>query len=66
MKSIRDIDAKDKRVLVRVDYNVPVNDDGEITSDTRIISSLPTIKFLIEKEAKIIIMSHFGRPKALI
>ncbi len=64
MKSIRDIDAKDKRVLVRVDYNVPVNDDGEITSDTRIISSLPTIKFLIEKEAKIIIMSHFGRPKA--
>lgn len=64
MKSIRDIDVKNKRVLVRVDYNVPIDENGDIASDTRIISSLPTIKFLIEKEAKVIIMTHFGRPKA--
>ncbi len=63
MKSIRDVDVRHRKVLLREDYNVPVDSEGIITSDARIIASLPTIKFLIEQEAKIIIISHMGRPK---
>ena len=54
-----------KRVLLRVDFNVPMN-DGSITEDSRIKKILPTIKFLINKSAKIIIISHLGRPKGKI
>src|SRR5437764_8336784 len=64
--SIRDIDVAGKRVLVRVDFNVPIKEEGdkvEITDDTRIREALPTINYLREHKAKTILMSHFGRPK---
>ena len=62
----RDLDVRGKRVLVRVDFNVPTEErDGEIviTDDTRMRESLPTINYLREHGAKTILMAHFGRPK---
>jgi phosphoglycerate kinase len=61
--TINDIDLKNKRVLVRVDFNVPFDDDLNITDDIRIKSSLPTIKKIISEGGKAILMSHLGRPK---
>ena len=65
-KTIRDIpepELKGKRVLVRVDFNVPVDENRHITDDTRIVESLPTIKYLKERGAKVILVSHLGRPE---
>jgi phosphoglycerate kinase len=65
--TVRDIDVNGKRVLVRVDFNVPVDvKTGIITDDGRIRAALPTVKYLIENKAKIILMSHFGRPKGKV
>ncbi len=61
-KTVRDIDVSGKRVLVRCDFNVPMK-DGVITDDIRITSALPTVRYLIENNAKVILMSHMGRPK---
>ncbi|MDS1008069.1 phosphoglycerate kinase [Clostridium sporogenes] len=61
-KSIEDIDVKGKKVLVRCDFNVPLN-EGKITDENRLVGALPTIKYLIEKGAKIILCSHMGKPK---
>lgn len=63
MKTIRDLELKDKRVLIRVDFNVPMNEQGEITDDLRIRTVLPTIQYALEQGAKVILASHMGRPK---
>jgi len=66
MKSIKDINVDNKRVLVRCDFNVPLDDDGNISDDFRIKETLPIIKYLIENKAKIILISHLGEPDGKI
>ena len=66
-KSVRDIDVKGKRVLVRVDLNVPLDPEtGEIGDDTRVRAVLPTVKYLVDNKAKLILCSHFGRPEGKV
>ena len=62
-KTVRDIDVSGKKVLVRCDFNVPQDENGNITDTRRIVGALPTIKYLIEHNAKVILCSHLGRPK---
>ncbi len=62
-KTLKDIDVKNKKVLVRCDFNVPLDEEGNITDDIRITSSIPTINYLLDNGAALILMSHLGRPK---
>lgn len=64
-KTFKDIDVSGKRVLVRVDFNVPIDPNGNILDDTRIASAIPTIKYLISNNAKVIVCSHLGRPEGV-
>ena len=61
--SIRDLDLTNKRVLIRVDFNVPLSKEGQITDDTRIQSTIPTIEYALRRKAKVILAAHLGRPK---
>jgi len=63
MVSVKELDLEGKKVFLRVDFNVPLDEEGNIRDDTRIKAALPTIKYLLEHKAKLVVASHLGRPK---
>ena len=65
MNSIKDISFEQKKVLIRVDFNVPINDKDQVTDNSRIKSSLPTIKHVLGQGGSCILVSHLGRPKGV-
>lgn len=65
-KTVRDIDLKDKKVLVRCDFNVPLDENRNITDNRRIVGALPTIQYLLDNNCKVILCSHLGRPKGQV
>ncbi|MBU1076140.1 MAG: phosphoglycerate kinase [Spirochaetes bacterium] len=65
-KTVKDIDLENKKVIMRADFNVPLDDNGNITDDTRIRAAIPTIKYILENKASLILMSHLGRPKGVV
>jgi phosphoglycerate kinase len=62
-QTVADVDVRGKRVIVRVDFNAPQDEEGRISDDARLVAALPTIRYLMEREARVVLMSHLGRPK---
>ena len=65
VKKLEDISLESKDVIVRVDFNIPINDQGQIIDDTRLKATLPTINFLLKHKCKIVLLSHLGRPSGI-